>query len=255
MEPRRMALSTLGTPDRSLADAARLAADAGCDGLEIRVHGEVRPDMDHRAARAALAKAGVEAACLAGYAKVCAPGPDEPVIEELRALIGLASRLGAPNVRVFPGGDASAGPRIAAVLPDLRAAGVRLLVETHDTHPTGAAAVRLVEPFAEPDRVAVLWDALHPWRHGETPADTRGALGPYLTYFQVKDAVGAQDTTPVPPGEGAVPLDGCATALADWSGWVSLEWERPWYPGLGPVDAPLRAAVRWFEQYAQRSSA
>lgn len=248
-----MALSTLGTPDLSLADAARLAADAGCDGLEIRVHGEVHPDMDHRAARRALDDAGVEAACLAGYANVCAPGDDEPVIEELRALVGLASRLGAPNVRVFPGGDAPAGPRIAAVLPDLRAAGVRLLVETHDTHPTGAAAVRLVEPFHEPDRVAVLWDALHPWRHGEPPARTRAALGPHLAYFQVKDA--AQDTTPVPPGEGVVPLDECAEALADWTGWVSLEWERPWYPGLGPVDAPLRAAVEWFQQYAHRSSA
>ncbi|MFI9814946.1 sugar phosphate isomerase/epimerase family protein [Saccharothrix variisporea] len=250
-----MALSTLGTPDLSLAEAARLAAGAGCAGLEIRVHGEVHVGMDHRAARQALARAGVEAACLAGYAKVCAPGEDEPVVEELRALIGLASRLGAPGVRVFPGGDAPAGPRIAAVLPELRAAGVRLLVETHDTHPTGAAAVRLVESFEEPDRVAVLWDALHPWRHGESPAQTRAALGPYLAYFQVKDAVGVTDTTPVPPGEGAVPLDECAAALGDWTGWVSLEWERPWYPGLGPVDAALRAAVGWFQQYAHRSSA
>ncbi|MEJ2854307.1 MULTISPECIES: sugar phosphate isomerase/epimerase family protein [unclassified Saccharothrix] len=255
METRRLALSTLGTPELSLAESARLAAGAGCDGLEIRVHGEVHPGMDHRAARKALADGGVEAACLAGYAKVCAPGDDEPVVEELRALIRLASRLGAPSVRVFPGGDAPAGPRIAAVLPELRAAGVRLLVETHDSHPTGAAAVRVVESFEEPERVAVLWDALHPWRHGESPAETRVVVGEYLAYFQVKDVVGVDDTTPVPPGEGVVPLGECAEVLADWAGWVSLEWERPWYPGLGAVDAALRAAVGWFEGYAHRSSA
>ncbi len=238
----KFAVSTLGTPDLTLAGAARLAAAHGCQGLEIRVHGEIHPGMDTDRARATLADAGLEAACLAGYTRICGPGP---VVDELRVLVDLAARLGATDLRVFPGGTEDPRERIAAVLPDLRDAGVRLLVETHDTHPTGAAAIRLVESFP-PEHVAVLWDALHPWRHGETPARTRAALGAHLAYFQVKDAVSAADPTPVPPGRGAVPLAECAAVLADWSGWVSLEWERPWYPDIGPVDEPLRAAAAWF---------
>jgi sugar phosphate isomerase/epimerase len=167
------------------------------------------------------------------------------VITELRSLIALAHDLGAPAVRVFPGGDGDPYPRVTAVLDDLRAAGVRLLVETHDSHPTGAAARRIVDPFGQPDLVAVLWDAVHPWRNGESPARTRAVLGEYLGYFQLKDARAA-DPTPLPPGDGEVPLGECRRLLRDWSGWVSLEWEKAWYPDIPPVEVALRAAARWF---------
>jgi sugar phosphate isomerase/epimerase len=250
----RFAVSTLGAPGVPLRDTARVAAEHGCEGLEIRAHPDEEVRVGMSPARAARARdqvvaAGLEVACLAGYAKVCGPGP---VADELRALVELAVLLGAPAVRVFPGGDGTGAGRalehIAAVLPDLRAAGVRLLVETHDSHPTGEAALRLVEPFGEPDLVAVLWDAVHPWRAGEPPERTRAVLGEHLAYFQVKD-VAAGDPTPVPPGAGAVPLAECGRLLADWSGWVSLEWERAWYPDLAPLPVPLRAAADWFGRW------
>ncbi|WP_106186800.1 sugar phosphate isomerase/epimerase family protein [Umezawaea tangerina] len=248
---RWFAVSTLGMPGTPIGRAAGLAADHGCAGLEIRTHPDeqVHTGLSRREVsevRAAVADHGLEIACLAGYARVCAPGPDGPVVAELRALVDLAHRLGAPSVRVFPGGDVESRDRIGEVLDDLRSSGVRLLVETHDSHPTGEEAVRLVRPFGAPELVSVLWDALHPWRHGEAPARTREVLGEYLAYFQVKDAVGA---TPVVPGLGAVPLAECGEVLRGWSGWVSLEWEKAWYPDIPPVDAPLRAAAKWFAEY------
>jgi sugar phosphate isomerase/epimerase len=248
---RRFAVSTLGMPGVPVAVAAEVAATHGCHGLELRAHPDevVHTGLSERKTaqvRALIEAVGLEVACVAGYAKVCAPGPDEPVIAEIRELIDLAHGLGAPSIRVFPGGDGRAYDRIAAVLDDLAAAGVRLLVETHDSHPTGEAAVSLVEPFGDPGRVAVLWDALHPWRSGESPAETRAVLGEYLGYFQVKDAVSAEDTTPVPPGEGAVPLGECAAALRGWDGWISLEWEKAWYPDIAPIAVPLHAAATWF---------
>ena len=251
----RFAVSTLGMPGAPVREAARVAAEHGCHGLEIRAHPDEEVHIGLSGSRidrvrGEIADQGLVVACLAGYAKVCAPGPDEPVIAELRALIDLAHRIGAPSVRVFPGGDRDPHDRIGAVLDDLRSAGVRLLVETHDFHPTGEAAVRLVEPFGEPDLVAVLWDVLHPWRHGEEPARTRKVLGEYLGYFQVKDA--DQTLTPVAPGEGSVPLAECGERLRGWSGWVSLEWEKAWYPEIAPVDGPLDAAAAWFARYASR---
>lgn len=252
----RFAVSTLGAPGVPVRDSARLAAGHGCHGLEVRAHPDEEVHVGMSPARAARVRAhvadtGLEIACLAGYARVCRPGPDAPVVDELRALVELATWLGAPAVRVFPGGgggDGRALERVAAVLPDLRASGVRLLVETHDSHPTGEAALRLVAPFDEPGRVAVLWDAVHPWRAGEPPGRTRAVLGEYLGYFQVKD-VAADGPTPVPPGAGAVPLEECGRLLAGWSGWVSLEWERAWYPDLAPLPVPLRAAADWFDRW------
>ncbi len=251
---RRFAVSTLGMPGMPVAEAAGIAAEHGCHGLEVRAHPTeaVHIGLTGRevaAARAQIADAGLEVACLAGYVKVCKPGPDEPVIGELRALIELAHRIGAPSIRVFPGGDGRPHDRIATVLDDLRGAGVRLLLETHDSHPTGEAALAVVEPFGDPALVAVLWDALHPWRSGEAPATTRAVLGEYLGYFQVKDAVSAEDRTPVPPGEGAVPLGECGELLRNWSGWISLEWEKAWYPEIAPIATPLRAAATWFENF------
>jgi len=264
----RFAVSTLGMPGVPAKEAARVATEHGCHGLELRVYpgeevhlGLAGAEVDR--VRGQIADAGLVVACLAGYPKVCAPGPDGPVVAELRALIELAQRLDAPAVRVFPGGggggdgsdhgDGAAHDRIGAVLDDLRGSGVQLLVETHDSHPTGEAALRLVEPFAAPNQVSVLWDALHPWRHGEAPVRTRAVLGEYLGYFQIKDAEGPHDRTPVPPGQGGVPLAECGELLRNWSGWVSLEWEKAWYPEIAPVTVPLRAAAAWFAQWATDS--
>ncbi|ACU38649.1 sugar phosphate isomerase/epimerase family protein [Actinosynnema mirum] len=257
----RFAVSTLGAPGVPVRESARVAAEHGCHGLEVRVHPDEEVRVGITAARAArvreeVAAAGVEIACLAGYVRVCAPGG--AVVDELWRLVELAGVLGAPAVRVFPGGgdggvrgDEVAVERIGAVLPELRDAGVRLLVETHDSHATGEAALRLVEPLGEPGVAAVLWDAVHPWRSGESPERTRAVLGEYLGYFQVKD-VEAGGPTPVPPGAGVVPLGECGRVLGDWSGWVSLEWERAWYPGIEPLEVPLRAAAEWFEVWRPR---
>lgn len=254
----RLAVSTLGMPGLPVRESARIAAEHGCHGLELRVHPDEEVHIGLAAGkisrvRSSIDDAGLEVASLAGYAKVCGADPDEQVIAELRALIDLAHRLGAPAVRAFPGGDADSRPRIGAVLDDLRASGVQLLIETHDSHPTGEQAVRLVESFGEPDLVAVLWDALHPWRHGEEPSRTHAVLGPFLGFFQLKDVAGAHDLTPVVPGAGALPLAECGELLRGWPGWVSLEWEKAWYP-VGPVDAPLHAAAAWFRRYTATSS-
>ncbi|UKD54616.1 sugar phosphate isomerase/epimerase [Amycolatopsis sp. FU40] len=242
-------MSTLGMPGIPVRESAAIAAAHGCAGLELRVHADEEVHLglkDTGSVRDQISEAGLEISALAGYVQVCAPG----IAGELRALIDLAARLNAPAIRVFPGGtgeDGRAVDQIAEVLPDLTDSGVQLLVETHDSHLTAESVLRLVKPFADPARVAVLWDALHPWRAGEAPARTRALLGEYLGYFQLKDATAG--LTPVPPGEGMVPLGECGRLLRSWSGWISLEWERAWHPEIAPVDVPLRAAADWLARW------
>ncbi|WP_399460271.1 sugar phosphate isomerase/epimerase family protein, partial [Streptomyces sp. WAC01526] len=108
----RFAFSTLGVPGMPVADVLRLATDTGYQGVELRAHPEepVHPllGMRERAAvRQQFADAGVEILAVAGYAQVAAArdaAGEEELAQELSELVWLAADLGAPYVRVFPGG-------------------------------------------------------------------------------------------------------------------------------------------------------
>ncbi|WP_285709952.1 TIM barrel protein [Microtetraspora sp. NBRC 16547] len=104
--------------------------------------------------------------------------------------------------------------RLHAVADRARVAGVRLLVETHDSHPTGRDVRRLLDAAGVPDVTGAIWDALHPWRHGESPVDTLAEIRRLLVR------------------EG-------------YRGWVSLEWERTWYPRVASVGSVLPGALAW----------
>jgi sugar phosphate isomerase/epimerase len=192
---------------------------------------------DHRADVAdQFHTAGVEVAGIASYAKVAAPGADEPVLADLRAHVDLAADLGSSYVRVFPGGegpegDVVAARRLAAAAEHAADRGVRVLLETHDSHRTGADVARVLGLVGH-HNAGALWDVMHTWLGGEQPALSYKALAPYLGYVQVKDIASAEDTTPLPLGAGALPLADTVEVLsrAGWDGWLCWEYEKRWYP-------------------------
>ncbi|MFI6496520.1 sugar phosphate isomerase/epimerase family protein [Nonomuraea typhae] len=254
-----LSVSTLGMPGDTLERAIGIAVRHDCRGLELRLHPETGVHAglsaaERAAVREAVEQAGRQLSALAGYVRICEPGPDEPVVEALLADLRLAADLGAPGVRVFPrGADPAVGARrLRAVAGTAGELGLRVLVETHDLMATGAKVAELLDAAACPDTAGALWDLLHPWRHGEAPADTLSALGSHLAYVQVKDAVSANDSTPVPMGSGSVPLEECGELLraAGYGGWVSLEWERTWYPQVAPVEEILPGAAAWVRRYS-----
>ncbi|GGL70564.1 hypothetical protein GCM10010129_12590 [Streptomyces fumigatiscleroticus] len=251
----KLAFSTLGVPGLPLPDVLRLATEHGYHGVELRAHPEepVHPGLGpgERTEVAALFKAaGVEVLGLAGYARAAAPGDDEPVLAELRDLLDLARDLGAPYVRVFPGGgdrspeeaDATAARRLGTAAEYAADLGVRILLETHDSHRTGADATRVLGLVGHP-RVGALWDVMHTWLGGEQPADTYAALCTYLGYVQVKDIASADDTTPLPLGAGVLPLAECVEVLSrhGWDGWLCWEYEKRWHEAAAPLPGLLGA--------------
>ncbi|WP_084957811.1 sugar phosphate isomerase/epimerase family protein [Thermoactinospora rubra] len=260
----KLAVSTLGMPGQGLDEAVAVARRHGCRGLELRLH----PDTGVHAGLAARERAevrgkveaaGLEIAALAGYVRICDPGQaDAAVVDALSADLRLAADLGAPGVRVFPGGEdpAVGARRLRAVAPRAAGWGVRVLVETHDSMPTGAAVAGLLDRAGAPEATGAVWDLLHPWRHGERPAESLAALLPYLAVVQIKDAVSAADTTPVPLGTGGVPLEECGELLRGrgYDGWVSLEWERTWYPHVAPVTDVLPGAAAWARRHSREGS-
>ncbi|WP_336322556.1 sugar phosphate isomerase/epimerase family protein [Streptomyces lavendofoliae] len=253
----KYAFSTLGVPGMPVPDVVRLAAESGYQGVELRAHPEepVHTGLvghERRAVAEEFARAGVEILTVAGYARVAEVGDDEPVYEELHRLLYLAADLGARHVRVFPGGgeqdpaeaDATAARRLGAAAEVAADLGVRILVETHDSHRTGADVARIVGAVGH-KHVGALWDVMHPWTAGEAPSATHAVLAPYLGYVQVKDIASAEDTTPLPLGAGTLPLAECLALVGggDGDAWVCWEYEKRWYPRAAELP-PLLAAGR-----------
>ena len=184
----RLAFSTLGVPGLPVPDVVRLAATHGYHGVELRAHPEdpVHPGIGpgERADVAGELKAGgIELLGLAGYTRVAAPGDDGPVIDEIRELLDLAHDLGAPYVRVFPGADPEQTPERADAIAARRLGtaaeyagdlGVRILLETHDSHRTAADAIRVLGLVGH-RHVGALWDVMHTWLGGEQPAESFAA--------------------------------------------------------------------------------
>lgn len=254
----KLAFSTLGVPGLPVSDVAWLAADHGFHGVELRAHVEepVHPGLGP-AERAEVvrqfAERGVEIVGVAGYARVAAPGDDEPVLADIRDLLELARDLHAPFVRVFPGGgteqdaeqaDATAARRLGVAAEYAGDCGVRVLLETHDSHRTGAAAIRVLGRVGH-GQVGALWDVMHTWLGGEQPQDSYAALAPHLGYVQVKDIASPEDTTPLPLGAGVLPLAECVEVLtrAGWDGWLCWEYEKRWYETAAPLP-PLLGPAR-----------
>ncbi|NJP41985.1 sugar phosphate isomerase/epimerase family protein [Actinacidiphila epipremni] len=252
----RLAFSTLGVPELPADQVARLAADNGFHGVELRAspEGPVHTGLsaDERADVAAqFGKAGVQILTVAAYAKVAAAGDDEPVLDEIAAAVTLAHDLGASFVRVFPGGadlpaeeaDALAARRLAAAAPVAADQGVRVLLETHDSHRGGADVARVLGAVGHVG-AGGLWDVMHTWLAGEQPATSFAALAPYLGYVQVKDIASASDTTPLPLGAGVLPLAETVEVLsrAEWDGWLCWEYEKRWYPQAAELPGLLGPA-------------
>ncbi|MGX5182725.1 sugar phosphate isomerase/epimerase family protein [Streptomyces avermitilis] len=252
----KLAFSTLGVPGLPVPDVVRLAATHGYHGVELRAHPEepVHPGLgpaERAEVAAAFRAGGIEILGLAGYARVAAPGDDDPVLMEIRGLLDLARDLGAPFVRVFPGAvaeqdraeaDATAARRLGTAAEYAADVDVRILLETHDSHRTGADAIRVLGPVGH-RHAGALWDVMHTWLGGEQPSSTYAALAPHLGYVQVKDIASAEDTTPLPLGAGVLPLAECVELLSreGWDGWLCWEYEKRWYEQAAPLPGLLRA--------------
>ncbi|CAL9445152.1 sugar phosphate isomerase/epimerase family protein [Streptomyces sp. enrichment culture] len=250
----KLAFSTLGVPGLPLSEVTALATAHGYHGVELRAHPEepVHPGLtaEQRADVAAgFEAAGLDVLGVAGYARVAAPGDDGPVLAEVRALVDLAGDIGAPFVRVLPGGgdeqgaeeaDATAARRLGTAARYAADRGVRILLETHDSHHTGADAMRVLGLVGH-RHVGALWDVMHTWLGGEQPVDSFAALSPHLGYVQVKDIASAEDPAPVALGAGVLPLADVVEVLSrhEWDGWLCWEYEQRWYADAAPLPGLL----------------
>ncbi|QRP46020.1 sugar phosphate isomerase/epimerase [Amycolatopsis sp. FDAARGOS 1241] len=268
----RIAGHTLGTPEQTVPEALELFASAGLDGAEVIYQNGYRSGLavgDEAAADEAARVAdglGVPVVGLAPYTtgiNHADPAQRRAALDELRAAVDCAHRVGATRIRVYAGSwapdrtdHAGHWERLRSGLlelaPRAAAAGVRLCVENHFGTMTQSAAgtARLVREVGSP-AVRVLYDQANlAFTHDEAWPEALQEQGDLIGHVHVKDLVFtdpdapfvASETARVKPEERAVRSRVVGEGILPWAeilrairhqGYdevLSLEYEYRWHP-------------------------
>jgi len=260
--PYRRSISTLGCPEYSLEQVLELAQRHALDAVEIRA---LSNTID---VPAVLAAAYGTPANLAARMK-SAPAPIVSLDTSLKLadnqqsdrddflkFVPWAEACGVPWLRAFDGGknaDVGTHQAMADTVAWWRAERKQhgwktdLMIETHDALFTAASIKQFL---ALAPGTAILWDSQHTWRNGgEDILATWRAIKPHVVHIHVKDSI-SQPSAKHPfsyvlPGEGEFAMAALRPVLAaEFSGCVSLEWEKLWHPYLAPLDEALTAAAK-----------
>jgi sugar phosphate isomerase/epimerase len=259
----RLAFSTLGCPDWSLAQILDCAQANDYQGIELR--GLQRqldlpqcPEFNSPAAIASTRKLfkskGLQVVNLGSSARLHLPeGPDrQRNLADAKRFIDLAQALGCPYVRVFPddlpeGQDREATlGRIAAGLVELgqyaKKTSVTVLLESHGKVVSIGLLHDLMRRVAH-QRVGLIWDVVNMWAAtGEPPARVYAQLRLYIRHVHLKDAkLAGGHPQYVLLGEGEAPLTEAIGALrrGNYRGVYSFEWEKMWHPEIAGPEVAL----------------
>ena len=246
----KYAFTSFSCPDAGLDEVLRMARAWGYVGFEARTgfghrHGlELGLTSEQIAqAREAFAASGVALCCLSVSCRYADVARNELQIAETKRYLALAGALGAPLLRVFCGEiplretRERAREHIVAALTELapfaEAAGVRIVVETHDDWSAPYQMAEVLAAVGHPS-VGAVWDVMHTLRGGgATMAEAYRILEPWLYHVHIHD--GLLDRSQLrfrAIGEGEIDHREVARILLEhrYGGFLSgewLDWEAP----------------------------
>jgi len=249
VEAMKLTISTLCCPTWELPQIIDAAVRSGIEGIDFRGLG---PEIDITA----LSQFGAELdttlrllqehkivlPCFNTSVTLLSPSSQQwdAMLDEARRYATLAGQTETSFLRIFGGFAAKeltqeqaammAQRRLRQVIKICKPHGCIPLLEMHDDYTTSSKILGLIHEF-EPAEVGVIWDLEHPWRAGESPAATAVALRQFIRHVHVKDTTYPEGKRQgMLLGQGLVPLEECAAALATigYQGWYCLETERRW---------------------------
>jgi sugar phosphate isomerase/epimerase len=258
----KLAFSTLGCPEWTLAQVAEAATRLGYDAIELRAIGGTlnlleRPEFQPAALRQTKAFLDDQnlAVCCVDTSSTFHAVDEKTRRENVETALRhceLAEMLGTSLIRVFPDkvqeGATRAETRdnIAACLGEVvrRApSGVRVGLETHGDFARGYAAAEIVK-LAGHRNVAVIWDVANALAAGDSIEESARAVSPYLAHVHLRDAhpvEGREHWQPVLAGRGNVSFGETIDALhnLNYEGFISFEWEKYWHPEIEEPEVAL----------------
>lgn len=276
----RFAFSTVSCPKWDLDAVITHAREYGYHGVEIRgflnepavtnsnVFGpDANPDRVHNL----FSSAGVNVACLASSIAMRQPGaawrfwrrsPNDRFASDLRIFIDTARRLDCHLVKIFdtqvrPGQSrATAGVALGDwLLPLADYAADRdvvIVIENALSFRAAKEMWSILDRLQHPS-IACCWDLFNAALIGESPYFSVPVLNTRIAYAQVKDAkLGPLGATYCKLGEGDVPVEKFITRLkgVGYTGYVTVEWEKAWLPGLAEPEEILPDAAEKLKKWA-----
>ena len=199
----KLCFSTIGCPDWRFADIVSAATDLGYSAIEIRgVEGEIYAPAikeltdDFPRTKELLDRTGIKIATLTSGAALADHSVKGKSVDEAKAYIDLAAKVGAEFVRVmstdkpyFDGGDIDlCRKQFAEVVAYAKGSGVTPLMETNGLFVDTALLARFLDEVG--GESGALWDVHHPYRYNDESVQTTVAnLGGRIRYVHLKDSV------------------------------------------------------------------
>ncbi len=267
----RTAFSTVACPKSTLGGVARMAAELGFDGVDLRTFGYdsrqfVCDPLMTSARKVAdtFGDLGVDLCCLSTSISLHHPirphvvgrtflFDQERVTRQATRLVDYASIVGAPYVRVFgfevPEGETRAASvklismRLATIADHARHRGVTLLLENGGSFRTAESLRELIDRVDSPLLGACYNNAVG-LAAGDDYAQAIRTLGRHLKIARLKDF---GEHGAVELGSGQSDAEGFVHALANYEffdGWLSYEWDAAWDESLAPADEVLPKAIQ-----------
>lgn len=256
----KLCFSTLGCTEQSLENILSLAKAYGISALEIRGMDGVMDnrkiealDASHAEQTLALfSQYGVVPRVLGTSCSFHNPEKYEAAVEEGKASIDIAARLGIPYIRVFGNnliGDTAAAREeciarvaegIAQVCDYAANTAVTVLLEVHGDYNKIETLKPVTDRLAARTNFGLIWDIAHTKAYGDGWDVFYHAFKPYIRHIHIKDQKLPEGKL-VLPGEGDTPIVAITRALLNdgYDGYFSLEWEKKWHPELPELDPAL----------------
>lgn len=251
----KLSFMTWVCPEWSLSQILTAAIRYDYEGVEPRAEADQQHGVEldttkkvRKQIRKQFEDCGVEISAIATSRRY-AIGSDHELAESIeltKRYVELAADVGTPNLRVFGGSTpegmdfTDAKKLVGESLHECGAFaadhGVYLCLETHDAYSLSSDCVETVR-MADHPNVAICWDVLHPYRHGESMEEAFSNVRKHVRHCHVHDATQPAEEGPAGwemalMGEGDVPHDEAVKLLAGikFEGFLSGEWIKAFPP-------------------------
>ncbi len=254
----KLAFSIRSWDSFSWDDFMDIAKDTGMKGIEIYdvanpiFAGKNSPTNPERAGsvRRRLMNMGLTVPSLSTVGDFT----DTDFVQELTECIEVAVNLGIENITIHTRCEDQevAAECVSYLLKIVGDAPVSLLVETTRAYADTARLRDLLNRFAD-DRLAASWDMYTTCAlNGEEAETTITNLGAYVRHVHVNDyRIADGEVIPELMGEGELPMQDLMNALRsiNYDGFISLEWNPDWEPGLSDIEIILTHFASQMSRY------